>query len=157
MESAAVFYAANDVTQVCRDQTREEVATIMPGRPRKRRVSKPRVVERRNAALAAWSPTIRIAFMAGTPWLDLYCPGSWTNRAIDIRTINRHPRVSSGLVRNKPAVAISLMSVPQAEAPQGAPDATHVSHLTPVPKPPSVQAGLSRARAQGKLLGPPPA
>jgi hypothetical protein len=40
MESAAVSYAANDVTQVCRDQTREEVATIMPGRPRKRRVSK---------------------------------------------------------------------------------------------------------------------
>ena len=59
------------------------------------------VVERRNAALAAgrgalWSPTIRAALLAGTPWLDVYCPGCGTSRAIDIRTIDRHPLASVG-------------------------------------------------------------
>jgi hypothetical protein len=59
------------------------------------------VVERWNAALAAgrgalWSPTIRAALLAGTPWLDVYCPGCRTSRAIDIRTIDRHPLASVG-------------------------------------------------------------
>jgi hypothetical protein len=59
------------------------------------------VVERWNAALAAgrgalWSPTIRAALLAGTPWLDVYCPGCGTSRAIDIRTIDRHPLASVG-------------------------------------------------------------
>ena len=60
-----------------------------------------RVVERWNAALAAgrgalWSPTIRCAVIAGTPWLEVYCPGCRTSRAIDIRTIDRHPLASVG-------------------------------------------------------------
>ena len=60
-----------------------------------------RVVERKNAALAAgrsalWSPTIRGAITAGMPWLDVYCPGCRTSRAIDIRTIDRHPLASVG-------------------------------------------------------------
>jgi hypothetical protein len=60
-----------------------------------------RVVERWNAALAAgrgslWSPTIRCATTAGMPWLDVYCPGCRTSRAIDIRTIDRHPLASVG-------------------------------------------------------------
>jgi hypothetical protein len=47
------------------------------------------VVERWNAALAAgrgalWSPTIRCAVTAGMPWLDVYCPGCRTSRAIDV-------------------------------------------------------------------------
>jgi hypothetical protein len=47
-----------------------------------------RVVERWNAALSAgrgtlWSPTIRAAVIAGMPWLDVYCPGCRTSRAID--------------------------------------------------------------------------
>jgi hypothetical protein len=59
------------------------------------------VVERWNAALAAgrgalWSPTIRAAVTAGTPWLDMYCPGRRTTRPIDIRTIDRHPLASVG-------------------------------------------------------------
>jgi hypothetical protein len=59
------------------------------------------VVERWNAALAAgrgalWSPTIRAALLAGTPWLDVYCPGCGTSRAIDIRTIDRRPLASVG-------------------------------------------------------------
>jgi len=59
------------------------------------------VVERWNAALASgrgalWSPTIRAAVMAGMPWLDVYCPGCQTNRAIDIRTVDRHPLASVG-------------------------------------------------------------
>jgi hypothetical protein len=60
-----------------------------------------RVIERWNAALAAgrgtlWSPTIRAAVIAGMPWLDVYCPGCKTSRAIDIRTIDRHPLASVG-------------------------------------------------------------
>ena len=54
------------------------------------------VVERWNDQLAAsrdmlWSPTIRAALIAGTPWLDVFCPGCGTSRAIDLRTVDRHP------------------------------------------------------------------
>jgi hypothetical protein len=39
-----------------------------------------RVVERWNAEQSAlWSPTIRCAVVAGTPWLDVYCPGCRTS------------------------------------------------------------------------------
>jgi hypothetical protein len=60
-----------------------------------------RVIERWNRALGSgrdmmWSPTIRAALVAGTPWLDVYCPGCRTSRAIDIRTIDRHPLASVG-------------------------------------------------------------
>jgi hypothetical protein len=60
-----------------------------------------RVVERWNQALAAggdmwWSPTIRAALVVGTPWLDVHCPGCGTTRALDIRTIDRHPLASIG-------------------------------------------------------------
>jgi len=60
-----------------------------------------RVVERWNAALtsehaALWSPTIRTAVIAGMPWLDVYCSGCRTSRAIDIRTIDRHQLASVG-------------------------------------------------------------
>jgi hypothetical protein len=59
------------------------------------------VIERWNLALAAgngalWSPTIRAAILAGMPWLDIHCPGCRTSRAIDIRTIDRHPLASVG-------------------------------------------------------------
>ena len=45
------------------------------------------VVERWNEQLVAsrdmlWSPTIRAALIAGTPWLDAFCPGCGTSRAI---------------------------------------------------------------------------
>src|SRR5215467_15756498 len=60
-----------------------------------------RVVDRWNGALATgraalWSPTIRCAVLAGTPRLDVYCPGCGTSRAIDIRTLDRHPLASVG-------------------------------------------------------------
>jgi hypothetical protein len=56
-----------------------------------------RVVERWNAERSVlWSPTIRCAITAGTPWLDVYCPGCRTSRAIDIRTLDRHPLASIG-------------------------------------------------------------
>src|SRR6267143_6724434 len=56
-----------------------------------------RVVERWNAERSPlWSPTIRCAITAGTPWLDVYCPGCRTSRAIDIRTLDRHPHASVG-------------------------------------------------------------
>jgi hypothetical protein len=30
------------------------------------------------------------------PWLDVHCPGCLTSRAIDIRTVDRHPLASVG-------------------------------------------------------------
>src|SRR5262249_27560896 len=59
------------------------------------------VVDRWNEQLAAgrdmlWSPTIRAAILAGTPWLDVFCPGCRTSCAIDLRTIDRHPLASVG-------------------------------------------------------------
>src|SRR5262249_882695 len=46
-----------------------------------------RVVERWNAERSSlWSPTIRYAIVAGTPWLDVYWPGCRTLCVIDIRT-----------------------------------------------------------------------
>jgi hypothetical protein len=55
------------------------------------------VVERWNEQLAVgrdmlWSPTIRVTLIAGTPWLDVFCPGCGTSRAIDLRKVS--PRVS---------------------------------------------------------------
>jgi hypothetical protein len=59
------------------------------------------VVDRWNDQLAAggdmlWSPMIRAAMLADTPWLDVFCPGCGTSRAIDLRTIDRHPLASVG-------------------------------------------------------------
>ena len=59
------------------------------------------VVDRRNEQLATgremlWSPTIRAALIAGTLWLDIYCPGCGTSRALDLRKIDRHPLASVG-------------------------------------------------------------
>jgi hypothetical protein len=59
------------------------------------------VVDRWNRRLATgrdmlWSPTIRAALIAGTPWLDVFCPGCGTSRAIDLRTLDRHPLASVG-------------------------------------------------------------
>ena len=59
------------------------------------------VIRRWNDQLALgrdmlWSPTIRAALLAGTPWLDVFCPGRGTSRAIDLRTIDRHPLASVG-------------------------------------------------------------
>jgi hypothetical protein len=47
------------------------------------------VIERWNEQLSAsrdmlWSPTIRAALIAGTPWLDVFFPGCGTSRAIDL-------------------------------------------------------------------------
>jgi hypothetical protein len=55
------------------------------------------IVERwNNERSVLWSPTIRCAIAAGTPWLDVYCPGCRTSRAINIRTLDRHPLASVG-------------------------------------------------------------
>src|ERR1700691_3495709 len=57
------------------------------------------VIERWNEKLVAsrdmlWSPTIRAALIAGTPWLDVFCPGCGTSRAIDLRKVDHHPLAS---------------------------------------------------------------
>jgi hypothetical protein len=57
------------------------------------------IIERWNEQLVAsrdmlWSPTIRAALIAGTPWLDVFCPGCATSRAIDLRNVDRHPLAS---------------------------------------------------------------
>jgi hypothetical protein len=59
------------------------------------------VIQRWNDQLALgrdmlWSPTIRAALLAGTPWLDVFCPGCGTSKAIDLRTVDRHPLASVG-------------------------------------------------------------
>jgi hypothetical protein len=59
------------------------------------------VIDRWNRRLATgrdmlWSPTIRAALIAGTPWLDVFCPGCGTSGAIDLRTLDRHPLASVG-------------------------------------------------------------
>jgi hypothetical protein len=36
------------------------------------------------------------ALLAGTPWLDVFCPGCGTSHAIDLRTIDRHSLASVG-------------------------------------------------------------
>jgi hypothetical protein len=66
------------------------------------------VIDRWNRRLATgrdmlWSPTIRAALIAGTPWLDVFCPGCGTSRAIDLRTIDRHPLASVGTLEQVPA------------------------------------------------------
>jgi hypothetical protein len=48
------------------------------------------VVDRWNRRLATgrdmlWWPTIRAALIAGTPWLDVFCPAWGTSRAINLR------------------------------------------------------------------------
>jgi hypothetical protein len=43
-----------------------------------------------------WSSTIRAALVAETPSLDVFCPGCGTSRAIDLRTVARHPLASVG-------------------------------------------------------------
>ncbi len=59
------------------------------------------VIQRWNDQLAIgrgilWSPTIRAALLADTPWLDVFSLGCGTSRAIDLRTIDRHPLASVG-------------------------------------------------------------
>src|SRR5271154_6008297 len=60
------------------------------------------VIERWNEQLATsrdmlWSPTIRAALIAGTPWLDVHCPGRGTSRAI--RSPGRHGFCGSWVAR----------------------------------------------------------
>jgi hypothetical protein len=55
------------------------------------RVEAELLIDRWNRRLATgrdmlWSPTIRAALVAGTPWLDVFCPGCGTSRAMDLRT-----------------------------------------------------------------------
>jgi hypothetical protein len=49
------------------------------------------VIERWNGELASGTGA-----RAGMPWLDVFCRGCRTSRAIDIRTIDRHPLASVG-------------------------------------------------------------
>ena len=47
------------------------------------RIEAERLIDRWNRRLATgrdmlWSPTIRAALIAGTPWLDVFCPGCGT-------------------------------------------------------------------------------
>ena len=59
------------------------------------------VIQRWNDQLALGrdmlrSPSIRAALLAGTPWLDVFCPGCGTSKAVDLRTVDRHPLASVG-------------------------------------------------------------
>jgi len=57
-----------------------------------------------------WSPTIRAALIAGMSWLDVFCPGCGTSRAIDLRKVDRHRLVSvATLVLGLPALRLVKM------------------------------------------------
>jgi hypothetical protein len=68
------------------------------------------VIERWNEQLAAsrdmlWSPTIRAALIAGTPWLDVFCPGCGTSprdRSSECRStsprVGCHPRARAAVL-----------------------------------------------------------
>jgi signal transduction histidine kinase len=53
------------------------------------RIAKPYTQQQLSFEIARLLPT-------GTPWLDVFCPGCGTGRAIDLRTLDRHPLVSVG-------------------------------------------------------------
>ncbi|RAI42929.1 hypothetical protein [Rhodoplanes roseus] len=58
------------------------------------------IIARWNAALAAgpdlplWSPSLRGALVAGTPWLEVLCPACATIGTVDLRRIDRHPEAA---------------------------------------------------------------
>jgi hypothetical protein len=56
-----------------------------------------RALERAAGREMLWSPTIRAALIAGTPWLD---PGCGTSRSIDLQKVDRHPPSQKGHVSN---------------------------------------------------------
>jgi hypothetical protein len=58
-----------------------------------------------------WSLTIRAALIAGAPWLDVFCLGCGTSRAIDLRKVNRQP-----LVRGHPGAGVAVLLVPRGGA-----------------------------------------
>jgi hypothetical protein len=77
----------------------------LPSMPSGRLPTRPRAPRRRpssNAGMSSlpasrdmlWSPTIRAALIAGTPWFDVFCPGCGTSRAIDLRMVDRYPLAS---------------------------------------------------------------
>ena len=55
---------------------------------------------------------IRAALIAGTPWLDVFCPGCGTSQAIELRKVNRHPLAS---VAN-PGAGVAVPLVPRGGA-----------------------------------------
>jgi hypothetical protein len=85
--------------------TRARHQDSRPGRPRADRAARVEaevVVDCWNRRVATgrhmlWSPTIRAALLAGTPWLDMFCPGCGTSPAIDLRTIAQAFRTQTGL------------------------------------------------------------
>jgi hypothetical protein len=69
------------------------------------------VIDRWNRRMATgrdmlWSPTIRAALIARTPWLDVFCPGCGTSRTIDLRTVDRYPLASVGTMGARAAVLL---------------------------------------------------
>jgi hypothetical protein len=66
-----------------------------------------RRIQRSTGRDMMWSPTIRAALIAGTPWLDVFCPGCGTSRAIDLRTVDRHPLASVGTLARPAAFLVS--------------------------------------------------
>jgi hypothetical protein len=93
------------------------------------------VIRRWNEQLAAsrdmlWSPTIRAALIAGTPWLDVFCPGCGTSRAIDLRKVDRHPLAS---------VATLVLGLRCSWCPESA----------PMPKDPRIARAPARGEGRG--------
>jgi hypothetical protein len=45
----------------------------------------------RPSLILSWASVV-----AGMPWMDVYCPGCQTNRAVEIRAIDYHQLASVG-------------------------------------------------------------
>jgi hypothetical protein len=78
--------------------------------------------------------------VAGTPWLDVYCPDCRTSRALDIRTIDRHPLASVEITRPEPRAAAAF---PPTSAPRALPLQPMIMHRS---EPPVVRCVLDRLR-----------
>jgi hypothetical protein len=80
------------------------------------------VIDRWNRRLATgrdmlWPPTIRAALIAGTPWLDVFCPGCRTSRAIDLRTVAPPPLRSATFFSNTASTFLKSSEPPSPSPP----------------------------------------
>jgi hypothetical protein len=104
MESAAAFrFLLNHRTcgAICACTFDMIAALRREAADRAKRDDAARAVERWNKAARIVGdhhmsrPTV-MAIVAGMPWADVHCPACRTSRAIDLRTIDRHPLASMG-------------------------------------------------------------
>jgi hypothetical protein len=83
------------------------------------------------------SGRVRAALVAGMLWLEVYCPGCQTIRALDIRTIDRHPLASVGSLVPGSAPMSKIMGL------HALPPAVRVQMMAKLTMPTATAAGLT--------------